>query len=61
MPRVQMPKPKRAKVRDGYGQGQEGREEAVAGHFEAGLAGIEDAENGDDAGSCRIGQAQGGR
>ncbi|AER20145.1 hypothetical protein SSUD12_1877 [Streptococcus suis D12] len=36
---------------------QEGGKEAVASHFEAGLAGVEDAENGDDASRCRIRQA----
>lgn len=54
-------KAKESEGQDGDGQGQEGGEEAVASHFEAGLAGIEDAENGDDTGSCRIGQTQGGR
>lgn len=51
-------KAKEGEGQDGYGQGQEGGKEAVAGHFEAGLASIEDAENGDDASRCRIRQAQ---
>lgn len=54
-------KAKEGEGQDGYGQGQEGGKEAVAGHFEAGLAGVEDAENGNDASCRRIGQAQGGR